>query len=141
MSSPVLVAETTPEDVVPKGDYGRKCYRLPEFPISVRWPWRTWTSRRESWSEAIEPVAERVDGDLAELAGLDVSQARATKVGEQGRPVDLTGRLGHKGTSRDRQADLILTWPRPSLKMDSAGRLQELLVPLADRDGMNLESS
>jgi hypothetical protein len=84
----------------------------------------TWASRRESGTEAIEPVAERVDGDLAEVAELDVGQARATKVGEDGRPVDLTRRLSHEGTSRDRQADLILAWPRPTLKMRSTGRLR-----------------
>src|SRR5512147_807216 len=87
-------------------------------------PRRTWTPRRESWTEAIEPVAERVNGDLAEVAELNVGQARATKVGEHGRPVDLTGRLCHEGTSRDRQTDLILTRPRATLKMGSTGRLR-----------------
>src|SRR5512135_1338795 len=87
-------------------------------------PRRTWTSRRETRSEAIEPVAERVNGDLAEVAELNVGQARATKVGEHGRPVDLTGRLCHEGASRDRQTDLILTRPRATLKMESTGRLR-----------------
>src|SRR5208337_3009496 len=85
---------------------------------------RTRASGWQSRTEAMEPVAERVDGDLTELAELDVGQARATKVGEDGRPVDLTGRLCHQGTSRDRQSDFILAWPRPSLKMRSTGRLR-----------------
>jgi len=43
------------------------------------------------WRSAIEPLAEGVNGDLAEAAELDVSQSRAMEVGDDGRPVELTG--------------------------------------------------
>jgi len=39
-------------------------------------------TRREPGTEAIEPIAERVDGDAAELAELDVGQSRAAEIRE-----------------------------------------------------------
>jgi hypothetical protein len=43
-------------------------------------------TRREPGTEAIEPIAEGVDGDAAELAELDVGQSRAAEIGEDRRP-------------------------------------------------------
>jgi hypothetical protein len=78
---------------------------------------RARASRRQSGSETIEPGAEGMEGDAAKLAELDVSQAGATKVGENGRPIDFAGRLRHGGASEDRVTGPILPPSRAVLKM------------------------
>ena len=66
-------------------------------------------TRRESGAEPVEPIAEGVDGDAAELAELDVGQSRAAEIGEDSRPVDLAGRLSHGGASGESATGPILT--------------------------------
>jgi hypothetical protein len=53
----------------------------------------------ESGAEAVEPGAKGVEGDAARRAELDVGHPRAAEVGEDGRPVDLAGRLSPDGAS------------------------------------------
>src|SRR2546423_17972 len=88
-------------------------------------------TRREPGSEAIEPIAEGVDGDAAELAELDVGQSRAVKIGEDSRPVDFAGRLSHGGASRDSGTGPILTSLRRALKMRFTGRTPSKIMALA----------
>src|SRR5208337_3383082 len=76
----------------------------------------------ESGSEPIEPVAEGVDGDAAELAERDVGQSRAAEIREDCQPVDLAGRLSHGGASGDSGTGPMLTSLRQALKMRFTGR-------------------
>jgi hypothetical protein len=85
-------------------------------------------TRRQSGSKPVEPIAEGVNGDAAELAELDVGQSRAAEIGEDCRPVDFAGRLSHGGASGDSRTGPILTTLRRALKMRSTGRTPFIFV-------------
>ena len=79
----------------------------------------------QSGPEVVEPLAEGVQGDAAEVAKLDVGQPGAAEIGQDGGPIDFTGREGHGAVSGDRSVTgPIMRTPREILKMHFTGRLR-----------------
>ena len=82
----------------------------------------------QSGPEVVEPLAEGVQGDAAEVAKLDVGQPGAAEIGQDGGPIDFAGREGHGAVSGDRSVTgPIMRTSREILKMHFTGRLLLIL--------------
>jgi hypothetical protein len=73
-------------------------------------------------------ACERSGWGTGGVGGTGRGSVRASEVGNDGRPVDLAGRLGHGQASEDRVTCPIVTRPGDGLKTGSTGRLARTVL-------------
>ena len=86
---------------------------------------RRWgsVSGRRTVTEAVEPLAEGIDREMAGAAEVGLRQTGAVKLSDHYRPIVVAGRQRHGGASRKEWAGPMVAKSRDGLKMWSAGRL------------------